>query len=149
LLWDSVNYQWDLRVLNFDEETQRNFLFSLGLGSVSWPEILIWVSVTIALILSLLALWLRRAGRAGGDEIARAYARFCRVLERAGLRREPWEGPQHFGERAASRFSAQADHIREVTALYIQLRYGAGAEAPKSLARAVRRLPRLAATSET
>src|SRR5690606_8640312 len=39
LIWDGLNYQWDLRVLNFDEETQRSFLYSLGLGTVAWPEI--------------------------------------------------------------------------------------------------------------
>jgi transglutaminase-like putative cysteine protease len=149
LLWDSINYQWDLRVLNFDEDTQRNFLLSLGLGVVSWPEIVIWVSVVIALLLALLAMWLRRSGAVGGDEIARLYVRFCRRLERAGLRREPWEGPQHFGERAAARFREQAEPIREVTALYIQLRYGAGKAAPRALARALRRLPRLAPTSGT
>jgi hypothetical protein len=71
------------------------------------------------------------------------------VIERAGLRREPWEGPQDFGERAAARFAAQADMIREVTALYIQLRYGAGVQAPGNLVRAVRRLPRLATRTET
>ena len=32
LAWDSINYQWDLRVLNFDEDSQRSFLFALGLG---------------------------------------------------------------------------------------------------------------------
>ncbi len=148
LLWDSVNYQWDLRVLNFDEETQRNFLFTLGLGAVSWPEILIWVGVVIALFLALIAMWLRRFGRAGEDEVGRAYARFCRLLERAGLRREPWEGPQHFGERAAARFTAQGDEIREVTSLYIQLRYGPNVAVPGPFVRAVRRLRRMTPRAE-
>jgi len=142
LLWDSINYQWDLRVLNFDEETQRSFLFSLGLGNVSWPEIVIWVGVVIALLLAVLALWMRRSRR-GGDEVGHAYARFCQALERGGLRREQWEGPQHFGERAATRFAAQAEVIRQITSLYIQLRYGLTAPAPDSLVRAVRQLPRL------
>jgi hypothetical protein len=140
LVWDSVNYQWDLRVLNFDEETQRNFLYTLGLGAVSWPEILVWVVIIISMILAVLALWLRRTVKTGSDEIVRAYGRFCRVLERAGMRREPSEGPQHFGERAAARFTVHAETIREVTALYIQARYGAGATAPAALVQAVRRL---------
>ena len=143
LLWDGVNYQWDLRVLNFDEETQRNFLYSLGLGAVSWPEILVWVVIIIALLLGVLALWLRRFGGRRGDEISRGWSRFCRVLERGGLRREPWEGPQHFGERAAARFTAQSEAIRQVTALYIQLRYGAGPPAPGSFVQAVRRLRKI------
>lgn len=149
LFWDGINYQWDLRVLNFDEETQRNFLFSLGLGSVSWPEILIWIAVASGVILAILAMALRRSERPAADRIGRAYACFCHRMERAGLRREPWEGPQHFGARAATRFRAQAEPIRAITTLYIQSRYGPAAPAPGALARAVRRLPRLAATSGT
>jgi transglutaminase-like putative cysteine protease len=149
LLWDSINYQWDLRVLNFDEETQRNFLFSLGLGTASWPEILIWVIVAIVLLLAVLAMGLRFVGRAGGDKVGRAYARFCNALDRAGLRREPWEGPQHFGERAATRFTSQAEVIQQVTTLYIQLRYGTPAGEPGALVQAVRRLPRFSPSSKT
>jgi transglutaminase-like putative cysteine protease len=143
LLWDSINYQWDLRVLNFDEDSQRSFLLSLGLGAATWPEILVWVAVVIGLILALLALWMRRAGHSGVDEVGRAYAHFCRMLERAGLRRESWEGPQHFGERAAMHFAEQAEAIRHVTALYIQLRYAPAAPEPRAFVQAVRRLPRL------
>jgi transglutaminase-like putative cysteine protease len=148
LFWDSINYQWDLRVLNFDEETQRNFLFSLGLGAVTWPEILIWVATVIAFILAALALWLRRSDRPQQDRVNRAYARFCSLLERAGLSREPWEGPQHFGERAAAHFTAQADVIRQITTLYTQLRYAPVAPAPETFISAVRQLPKLEPTNE-
>ncbi len=143
LVWDGINYQWDSRVLNFDEDTQRNFLLSLGLGAESWAELLIWVIVAIAPFLAGLALWLRHAKSIARDEIARAYERFCRTLERAGLRREPWEGPQHFGARAAAHFAPQADPIREITARYIELRYGRGASDAAAFAQAVRHLPKL------
>jgi transglutaminase-like putative cysteine protease len=147
LAWDNINYQWDLRVLNFDEDTQRNFLFSLGLGTASWPEIAVWVAVVIALILAVIGLWMRRPGQGARDEITRGYARFHRVLKRAGLPREPWEGPQHFGERAAAHFAPHAATIREITKLYIALRYGAEDPAPRAFLQAVRRLPRLSVTS--
>lgn len=149
LLWDSVNYQWDLRVLNYDEDTQRNFLFSLGLGAVSWPEIAIWSAVAISMILSLLTIWMRRRQQPTADPVSQAYARFCRILERAGLHREPAEGPVHFGERAATHFAAQAAPISEVTQLYIQLRYGPGPDTKRDarpLLQAVHRLPRLTTT---
>ncbi len=149
LIWDSINYQWDSRVLNFDEDTQRSFLISLGLGIVSWPELLVWVVIVIALVLAVLALWLRRPGRIQRDDVGRAYARFCGALERAGLQREPWEGPQHFGERAATHFAAQADTIRRITALYIQLRYGAAAAPADTFIHAIRHLPKFAAHRET
>ncbi len=143
LAWDSINYQWDLRVLNFDEDNQRTFLLALGFGSIRWPEILTWVVVLIATCLGVIGLWLRRPGPESGDEVGRWYGRFCRILEGGGLKRETWEGPQHFGERAAAHFAAQAVAIREITALYIQLRYGPAAPAPRAFIRAVRSMPRL------
>ena len=64
LAWDSVNYEWDLRVLNFDEDNQRTFLYALGLRDGQWPQILGGVAVVVAACLALLSLALRRPGRA-------------------------------------------------------------------------------------
>jgi hypothetical protein len=148
LAWDSVNYQWDLRVLNFDQEAQRSFLFSLGLGSTSWSEILIWVMVVTAGFVAVLSLWLRQPTGAV-DKVSRGYARFCSALARAGLAREPWEGPQHFAARAAEQFPAQAEIIRRISDLYIELRYGAAKANPQPFLDAVRRLPRFTATASS
>jgi hypothetical protein len=144
LAWDSVNYQWDLRVLNFDQESQRNFLFALGLGATSWTEILIWVLVATAGFVSVLSLWLRKPAVAV-DKVSRGYARFCSALARAGLSREPWEGPQDFSRRAAERFPDQAEIIRRISELYIQVRYTAANTSPQPFLDAVRRLPRFTA----
>ncbi len=145
LAWDSVNYQWDLRVLNFDEEAQHNFLFAVGLGAFTMTEILVWVVVILAFFLAALGFWLRRS-RQALDKVSRGYARFCGALARAGLAREAWEGPQSFAARAAERFPAQAAVIEQIAALYIELRYGTGAPNPQPFLAAVRRLPRFTAT---
>ncbi len=148
LAWDSLNYQWDLHVLNFDEEAQNNFLLSLGLGFTSWVDILLWMLLAIALFVAALSYLLRRP-RGRVDKVAQAYAGFCRALARAGLPREPWEGPQHFGARAAQRFPEQATLIERISALYVELRYSAAQPNPQLFFSAVRRLPRFTATSET
>ena len=57
--------------------------------------------------------------------------------------REPWEGAQHFAERAAGRFPEQADAIRRAADLYIAARYGREPEAAAPFKKAVRRLPSL------
>jgi len=142
MVWDNVNYQWDLRVLNFDEEAQHNFLFVLGLSSMSWAGIFIWVLIAAAVFVAVLSLWLRRP-RAKAGRIERNYARFCDMLARAGLPRERWEGPQHFAARATQHFPEQANVIEHVATLYIELRYGAGTPSPRPFFEAVRRLPRL------
>ena len=143
LAWDNVNYQWDLRILGFDEDSQRTALATLGFGGFAWMETLAWVVAVIALILGSIALWQRRPGRPPLDETARAYARFCRALAAAGLPREPWEGPARYGERAAARFAGHAEIIRQITALYTRLRYAPDAPPPAVFLRAVRALPPL------
>ena len=148
LVWDSINYQWDLRVLNFDEEAQHNFLFALGLNTISRAEIFVWIFVAVAVFVAALSFWLRRP-RGKTDRIVRGYDRFCAALANAGLPREPWEGPQHFGARAARRFPEQAALIERISTLYTELRYSPGPPVPQSFLKAVRRLPRFTATSET
>ncbi|HEY3899696.1 MAG TPA: DUF3488 and transglutaminase-like domain-containing protein [Chthoniobacter sp.] len=148
LAWDSVNYQWDLRVLNFDQEAQRSFLFSLGLGSTSWTEIFIWLLVATAGFVAGLSLWLRKPGTAV-DKVGRGYARFCSALARAGIAREPWEGPQDFSRRAAQRFPAQAEIIQRISDRYIELRYSAAPANPQPFLDEVRHLPRFTATASS
>jgi hypothetical protein len=148
LAWDSLNYQWDLHVLNFDEDAQNEFLLSLGLGSISWVDIFFWVLIATALIVAALSyLLLRPRGR--GDPVARGYAAFCRALARSGLPREPWEGAQHFSARARQHFPDQAKLIERISALYIELRYSPHPADPRPFLAAVRRLPRFAPTSGT
>ena len=144
LTWDSINYQWDLHVLNFDEDAQTNFLLALGLGSTSWVEILFWILIVVALFVAALSYLLRRS-RGRVDKIARGYAGFCRALARAGLPREPWEGARHFGARAAQRFPEQATLIERISTLYVDLRYGPAKPDPQPFLAAVRRLPRFGA----
>jgi transglutaminase-like putative cysteine protease len=141
LTWDSINYQWDLHVLNFDEDAQTSFLLALGLGSTSWVEIAFWTLIAVALFVAALSYLLRRS-RGKVDRIALGYAGFCRALARAGLPRESWEGAQHFGARAAQRFPEQATLIERISALYIALRYSPAKPDPQSFLAAVRRLPR-------
>ena len=143
LAWDSINYEWELRVLNFDQASQGVFLSIIGLRDVKWSLILGGAALGILLLLALLALLLRRPGRIRHDKIGRWYARFCRVAEARGLRRETWEGPRDFGERAAARFPAQAAEIREITSLYIQFRYAATPPPLGDFVKAVRALPKL------
>jgi protein-glutamine gamma-glutamyltransferase len=143
LAWDSINYEWDLRVLNFDQDTQRGFLSTIGLGDVKWTKILVGVALAILLVLALLGLLLRRPGRFRADPIGRWYARFCKAAEAGGIRRESWEGPKDFGERTAARFPGQAAEIREITSLYIQFRYAAKPPPLGDFVKAVRALPKL------
>jgi hypothetical protein len=140
--WDSLNYQWELRVLNFDQDDQHAFFAQLGLDE-RWPEIAGWtIALTLAL-LGALSLWLRRPGRVPRDDASGAWADFCRKLAAAGVPRMPWEGPLHFGERAASVLENHRAAILGVADLYARLRYAATPPHPRELRLAVRALPDL------
>ncbi len=143
LVWDNLSYQWDLHVLSFDGDGQQSFLATLGFGNFRWWEMTLTLLVGTALLLGVLGLWQRRPRRAPADAVTRAYALFCAALAAAGVRREPWEGPLHFGERAAAHCAPHAPAIREITALYLRLRYAAAPPPPATFLRAVRALPRL------
>jgi hypothetical protein len=140
--WDSLNYQWELRVLNFDQDDQHAFFAQLGLDE-RWPEIAGWtIALTLAL-LGALSLWLRRPGRVPRDDASGAWADFCRKLAAAGVPRMPWEGPLHFGERAAGVLENHRAAILGVADLYARLRYAATPPHPRELRLAVRALPDL------
>jgi protein-glutamine gamma-glutamyltransferase len=143
LAWDSINYEWDLRILNFDQENQRNFLSIIGLRDFKWPQTFGGALLSILILLALFALLLRRPGRRRADPFGRWYSRFCRAAEAGGVRREPWEGPKDFGDRTAARFPAQAAEIREITSLYVQFRYAAKPPLLGDFVKAVRALPKL------
>lgn len=140
--WDSINYQWDLRVLNFDEEEQHAFLTQLGVGG-RWTELAGWSAGIVMVVFGALALWLRRPGRLPQDEAGGAWSDFCRALAAAGVAREPWEGPLHFGQRAATTFSEHRAAILNVADLYARARYAAQPPRSHELTAAVRALPDL------
>lgn len=122
LAWDSLNHQWDLRVLNFNEDEQRTFLAVIGLQD-AWAESFMWLGIGVMLPLGALWLWLRRPGRASLDEAGRGWAQFCDALATAGVRREPAEGPLHFGARAAAHFTGHRTALLHIADLYARLRY--------------------------
>ncbi len=139
LAWDSINYQWDLRVLNFDEENQSVFLATLGFASGNpWPAAAFSAVLVITLALSVIALWLRRPGRRPQDEAGGAWAEFCGALAVAGVERHPSEGPMRFGQRAAAQLAEHRAAILRVADLYTRLRYSAAPPHPHELSDAVR-----------
>ena len=140
LAWDNVKYQWDLRVVNYDEEAQQTLFNLAGLGDFTPPVIVLWTAGGPLLILGILAAWLGRPRNERLDPLVRDYRHFCGTLAAAGVAREPWEGALHFGERAAARLPEQAHAIREAAALYIAARYGRQPEAGGPFRKAVRGL---------
>lgn len=140
LAWDNLSYQWDLRVLNFDDDNQQLFFALIGLSQVDWLALVTWNVTSAAGLLALLALWFSRPARIRRDATVRYYDRFCGVLAAAGVVRKPFEGPLTFCQRASDNFPEHAPKIQRIRDLYIDLRYANKRSRVAELARAVRML---------
>ncbi len=139
--WDNVSYQWNLRVLAYDQDGQQSFFSSLGLGWLHPSLLLLGLALLSGIVLGVLWLWLRRAPHPRPrDPARRCYDRFCRRLARAGIPRRPAEGPLCFSQRAAGLLPAYAPALLEVGQLYAEVRYSSAPPPVAHLVRAVRAL---------
>ncbi len=143
LAWDNVKYQWDLRVVNYDEDEQRTVFNVVGIGAFTPPVIVLWIAISMMLIFGILGAWLGRTRRERIDPLVRDYRKFCGTLASAGVVREPSEGAHTFAERAAARHPEHARAIRDAAELYIAARYRQQGKAGTSFRKAVRQLPRI------
>jgi hypothetical protein len=123
LALETLSYQWDTRVLAFDADVQEVLLDSVGLANrgpfVTIMEILI---VAIALLVIYFG-WMQLRTRSPADRVKMLYERFCRKAASLGVRRDPCEGPSDFSRRAAAVLPDQSERIRQISDIYIALRY--------------------------
>jgi hypothetical protein len=143
LYWSNLSYQWNLRVLSFDRDTQRSFFAAFGFINFSDYNLATVLMFGTVIMLGALLVWLRRTPPAAlGDPAHRWYTRYCQRLANAGLVRQPAEGPLRFAERAAGLYPALAPAFREVGRLYAGLRYSAQPPRLREFIRAIRQVPR-------
>lgn len=141
--WEALAHKWNVWVLGYNPERQREFLSRLGMRNVDWRELTALLFTLLGGITVVLLFWsFRRLARP--DPVQKAWTAFCAKLGRRGVARAPHEGPRDYAERAAARLPNAADAIRAIGALYIALRYGtppdAAGERIAELRRRVREL---------
>jgi len=139
--WEALTHQWNLLVLGYNPERQRELMSRFGMRDADWLELASALLVALgAFVLGLFVWMLRRYTRP--DPVQAAWNHFCRKLGARGVARAPHEGPRDFAERAARNLPSAREAIGRIAALYINLRYGNG-DAPASaleLRRMVREL---------
>jgi protein-glutamine gamma-glutamyltransferase len=129
LAWETLNYQWDTRLLGFDADVQEVFLDSIGIANRGPFFLVVEIVIVAVALLLAYATWMQLRTRSRRDRAKGQYDRFCRKIARLGVRRDPWEGPSDFSMRAAQSLPDEAERIREISNIYIALRY-----APESTA---------------
>jgi len=125
LHWDAVNYQWQRGVVGFNLQRQRDVLRDLGLEN-SRPWTIVLLVAAAALLWGAAVLGFARARHARADPAVALWSRLCRRLARAGLPRNPSEGPLAYMSRAASRWPQSGALLRRIGDAYATLRYGPG-----------------------
>jgi len=142
--WDNLNHSWNQWVLGYDRQQQMRLLERLGMAEHGWQALVVLLAQLLALLLTVVALWLlRRRPALRPDPALRLYQRFCSKVARRGLVRGPSEGPQEFAHRVAASQPELARQTARITALYIRLRYGGEAGDRELLSRlhaAIKRL---------
>ena len=139
--WEALTHKWNLWVLGYNPERQRELLTFFGVRSPDWKNLTAALFTVLGAITALLLAWsLRRYARP--DPVQKAWLAFCAKLKARGVRRAPHEGPRDYTERAAHGLPAAQGAIRAVGELYIALRYGANRDAKRiaDLRRRVREL---------
>jgi transglutaminase-like putative cysteine protease len=127
--WDAMTTLWRERVVEFGQDEQQSLLERLGVPNPDWRGLAILLVASLAVIIGVLAWQLRRELRSRpSDAVQKAYALFCRRLDRRGLRRQPHEGPRDFARRVRTQRPDLAGAADAIFHLYEALRYGPHAD---------------------
>ena len=140
--WEALAHQWNVWVLGYNPERQRDLLLSLGMRDADWRKLTAALFTILGLMTIALLVWsLRRLARP--DPVQKAWQAFCRKLASRGVERAPQEGPRDYSARAARALPGSRRAILRIGALYIALRYGrrSGRAGAERLKRLVRHLP--------
>jgi transglutaminase-like putative cysteine protease len=139
--WEAAAYKWNVWVLGYNPERQRELMTYVGLRSSDWRALVATLFTVLGILTVLLLAWsLRHVARP--DPVQRAWRAFCLKLAARGVERTPSEGPRDYARRAARALPAARRDILRIGALYIGLRYGRerNARRTKDLRRMVRGL---------
>ncbi len=121
--WETLNYQWDTRLLAFDADVQEVFLDSIGLAKRGPFVLIMEILIAAVALLVIYFSWMQLRSRSRADRVKALYERFCRKAARLGVRRDPWEGPSDFSNRAALLLPGESGRIQQISNSYIALRY--------------------------
>lgn len=122
--WSAVNNSWNQWVLNYNQNTQRSLLNSMGLMKVDWTQLTMLFFVATSLILGLISLPLIR-NRPRVTALDKVYFSFCRKMEKKTAARALHEGPTTYMERLRSSLpAAEFENAERFLTLYASARYG-------------------------
>ena len=126
-LWNSIDYNWQRWIINYNNNLQSRFLSSLGITSLTHAVYLLALCVAfITLLIYLLMFYSRKPPT---DQALLWYKKFCAKLAAAGIKIRTGEGARDFAQRSSRSIPGAQEQITRITDLYIRLRYSKAFEA--------------------
>ncbi len=120
--WGNVDYNWQRWVINYDTDNQSRFLSAFGIKDMT--TMVYWMAGIVSVLTAFLSAWLFYSQKKPRDPVLANYQRFCNKIAQQGLSRDEGEGVIAFAERIKLKLPEHAQNIDDITALFIQLRYG-------------------------
>ena len=93
--WDALNNSWNQWILNYNQNTQRNLLDSLGFKNFDWGQISLLFFMCGCVLISVIALPLV-LNKPTISPLDRLYFSFCSRMEKLAVARKIDEGPQAY-----------------------------------------------------
>jgi len=123
--WDAINTFWNDNVIGFGQSQQRSLLERLGFDDPGLTELGTALLISFVVFFAAISAWLAWQFRPRArDPIVRVYDALCRQLGKAGIVRQPQEGPNDYLLRVVAQRPELTVQINEIRALYVGLRYG-------------------------
>ncbi|MEI6737714.1 MAG: DUF3488 and transglutaminase-like domain-containing protein, partial [Pseudomonadota bacterium] len=95
--WDAINTEWNRWVVGFNQDRQQSLFDGFGIPKVDWQTLAMWLLVGVFLAGGLVGMLVLAQGyRKRKPPVVAAFERFCARTARAGLIRQPNEGPLDF-----------------------------------------------------
>jgi len=120
---DAIEYEWNRRVVNYDEEVQSDFLAQI-LGDVTEQKVLALMAGLAFLVIAIVALTIIRIEpRRKGAALDLLYRQLGAELAKIQLGRETGEAPLVYRDRVIASQPELAELMQEMTRHYVELNY--------------------------
>ncbi|MFD2228693.1 transglutaminase TgpA family protein [Alkalimarinus sediminis] len=121
---DALSYNWQKWVVGYDGQTQYDFL-SRWLGAVSFKSLALIMATIGGVIVVIAFLLLGYSKKRGAvDEVVLEFERFCKSLEKTGMKRVIGETPSQYTQRLAVKFPLHQKALEGLSRIFNDLQYG-------------------------
>ncbi len=123
LRFDAIEYEWNRRVVNYDEEVQFDF-FERILGNVTEQKVMaLFIGLTAIVIFGIALTVIRFEPRTRVRPVNKLYLEVCAELGRRGLARQRGETPSAYCDRVVAAQPELRQAMTELTELFLDLNY--------------------------